>query len=237
MTADTVITAAPSRTVREAFDRGAQGYDRLRRGLVPGFDDFYATAVEWLGREGTPPRRILDLGAGTGLLSAFVAEALPDAELTLVDLSEPMLAQARARFMGRHGVTYRCADYVAADWDGPYDAIVSALSIHHLEDEAKRCLFARIRDALVPGGRFVDADQIAGPVPARTQAYRRRWLDAVRRAGVAETEIAASLDRQRHDRLASVEDQLAWLNAAGFVDVDCVYKNWGFAVFGGKRGA
>jgi tRNA (cmo5U34)-methyltransferase len=53
---------------------------------VPQFDLFYGTAVRALGplAEG-PLKRVLDLGAGTGLLTAAVAETYPDARFELLD--------------------------------------------------------------------------------------------------------------------------------------------------------
>src|SRR5215207_3475975 len=84
-------------TAPEAFDAHAADYDALRRRLVPVFDEFYAAAIEALSAASRPLRRVLDVGAGTGLLSQFVRAALPDAELTLLDGSPAMLAAARER--------------------------------------------------------------------------------------------------------------------------------------------
>ena len=64
------------------FDRAATAYDGERRALVPGFDGFYGAALAAL--EGLPEgARVLDLGAGTGLLSGLLAAARPDVRLTL----------------------------------------------------------------------------------------------------------------------------------------------------------
>jgi tRNA (cmo5U34)-methyltransferase len=61
-------------TVAALFDEAAaEGYDRARRQLVPPFDDFYGTVVESIPYEPEAAIRVLDLGAGTGLLSALVA--------------------------------------------------------------------------------------------------------------------------------------------------------------------
>jgi tRNA (cmo5U34)-methyltransferase len=73
------------------FNAHADRYDAARRRLIPPFDAFYGTAVEAL----SPPRLVLDLGAGTGLLSSFVRRAYPHAELTLTDGATAMLDKAR----------------------------------------------------------------------------------------------------------------------------------------------
>ena len=75
----------PDATASDVFDRQAGGYDALRRRLVPPYDDFYGTAVAALDLAARPPRRILDLGAGTGLLARRVLAARPQAELVLLD--------------------------------------------------------------------------------------------------------------------------------------------------------
>jgi tRNA (cmo5U34)-methyltransferase len=85
-------------TIKTLFDRAAQTYDRARRQLVPGFDDFYGTVLDLIPHERDAAIRILDLGAGTGLLTALLAQAFPRADFTLVDISEAMLEQARQRF-------------------------------------------------------------------------------------------------------------------------------------------
>ena len=223
--------------IADSFDRAAAGYDALRRKLIPCFDDYYEAALTLLGDAAGRSPRVLDLGAGTGLLSALVLERFPEARLTLIDLSEGMLDRARLRFERcRPGqVEFVAADYTEAELGGPYDAVISALSIHHLEDPAKRALFGRLFQALRPGGLFVNADQVAGPTLARDAHYRALWLLAVRAAGVSEEELAAARERMTHDRFAPLAAQLGWLAEAGFVEVDCAYKHWSFAVYAGTR--
>lgn len=220
------------------FDRHAADYDAMRRRLIPCFDDFYGTLVALLAEAALPPApRILDLGAGTGLLSAMVLERFPEAALLLSDASAGMLDQARQRFAGRAGIGYAVADMASGDLGGPWDAIVSALAIHHLDDAGKRALFGRIRQALVPGGIFVNAEQVLGPTPEAEARYGRTWHAQIRAAGVPEEEVGRAAERMAHDRCAPVEDQLAWMREAGLSDVDCSFKAWRFAVLSGRAPA
>jgi tRNA (cmo5U34)-methyltransferase len=217
----------------DTFQAQAAGYDTVRRRLVPRFEAFYGTAVRALELVSGPVTRVLDLGAGTGLLAGRVLEAHPAAELVLFDGAPAMLDQARAALGDR-------ARYVTGDLsgplpEGPWDAVVSALAIHHLPDAGKAKLFARVHEGLAPGGIFVNAEQVAGPTAWLDDLYVRRHEQAARALGATDDEWAASQDRMRHDRCAGVEQQLAWLRAAGFADADCLFKDHGFAVLFARR--
>lgn len=212
----------------QTFDAQADSYNAARRRLIPPFDSFYGTAVEAV-RLAEPAERILDIGAGTGLLSAAIKESFPDARITLLDGAPAMLAQAR-ELLGDAGIDYLTADLLDPLPAGPWDAIVSALAIHHLSDEHKRDLFARIRGSLRPGGVFVNAEQVSGPTPRLTALYERWHEQQARSAGSDDAEWQAAVERMSHDRLAGVEDQLAWLREAGFSHVDCLFKQYRFAV-------
>ena len=210
------------------FQDAAPGYEAARRRLVPDYDRFYDEAVGALGFARRPVGAVLDLGAGTGLLARRVLEAHPDARVTLLDGAPAMLDQARAALGDR-------CDYVVGDLadpppDGPWDAVVSALAIHHLADAGKRALFARVRETLAPGGVFVNAEQVAGPTAALDARYAE-WHEArARAAGSDDEEWAGAERRMEADRCSSVEDQLAWLRAGGFPEADCLYKSHRFAV-------
>jgi tRNA (cmo5U34)-methyltransferase len=222
--------------VIEAFSAHAAEYDALRRRLVPDYDGFYGAVVEVLRRVAPgPPRRVLDLGAGTGLLGAMVADAFPEAELELLDASGAMLTQAQRR-LGDAVTAAHVGDMATALPRGPFDAVVSALAIHHLEHPDKRALMARVYAALAPGGVFVNAEQVSGPTPALTAVYEERWASDCRSLGATEAELDAARERMRHDRCSDVESQLRWLRDAGFSNTDCVYKSWRFAVIMGLKG-
>ncbi|MBA2941532.1 class I SAM-dependent methyltransferase [Paenibacillus sp. CGMCC 1.16610] len=212
------------------FDEVAEKYDGQRRKLIPCFDDFYGTATSLVQPRAAEPR-ILDLGAGTGLLSSYILGQYPDAKVTLIDLSQGMLDIAKLRFGEMNAnLTIQAGDYTAFESDEPFDCVVSALSIHHLEDQAKQNLYERIFKLLKPGGIFVNADQVLGRSPFLDHLYRADWEAKIEATDLTREALQAAYERTKLDKMAPLDQQLAWLKASGFADVDCVYKYYNFVV-------
>jgi tRNA (cmo5U34)-methyltransferase len=196
-----------------------------------------------------PPRRVLDLGCGDGLLLAAVLEAFPQAEGVGVDYSPPMLEQARTRLaaLGARAAAAE-ADLATPAWrdavQGPFDAVVSGFAIHHLPDDRKCTLYREIFDLLADPGTFVNCEHVASATPrveemfddAMTEhLWRRRrdrgedvTLEQVRKEFLERPDRAANI-------LAPVEEQCRWLRDIGFRDVDCFWKYFELAIFGGRR--
>jgi tRNA (cmo5U34)-methyltransferase len=221
--------------IKNAFDSIAAEYDSQRQHVIPQMDQYYGAAV-WAAESTVNNPSILDIGAGTGLLSARILEKFPTADLTLLDISENMLFVAKERFSGRENVRYVVNDYSRSELDGEYDIICSALSIHHLTTDDKRRLFFKIFMSLKPGGMFVNADQADG----ETLYFRQRYLDYWNRflkngpLNIQEhKEILARRDIL--DRNEKMSVQLQWLHECGFSDVDVVFKNRTFLVTVAKK--
>jgi tRNA (cmo5U34)-methyltransferase len=217
---------------KNVFDATASTYDIDRSRLIPGCDTFYRWAIDLI-----PPcaSTILDLGAGSGLLTVLVRKRFPQACIHLIDFSGPMLDLARQRLGDDPNLVFHQADYLQPPLPQKLCAIVSSLSIHHTDDADKRQIFGKAYAALKPKGVFINADQVAGPTAALDARYKALWLEQVRDAGASEQQIADSLYRKQEDRCASVEDQIALMRAAGFADADCWYKENCFAVFAGSK--
>jgi tRNA (cmo5U34)-methyltransferase len=197
-------------------------------------------------RHGRPVERFLDLGAGDGALSQLMLAIYPQAEAVLVDFSEPMLAGVENRLAGRGRWRIVRGDLSEPSWrdalpDGPYDAAVSSLAIHHLPAERKRTLYGEIFELLARGAMFVNLDYttVAGPLRGLWEeqlvanALRlERERGGRRTAEELEHDLCDDADEDRPD---SVEDQLQWLRGAGFQGVEVHFKWAEAAVFGGVR--
>ncbi|MBE1442043.1 class I SAM-dependent methyltransferase [Paenibacillus sp. OAS669] len=223
-------------SIRQQFNEAAREYDQQRRQLIPCFDDFYETAVRWTESSKEAPR-ILDLGAGTGLLTAAMLLKFPQAQVTLIDVSEKILELARQRFAGNNRIAYIAADYTQYPFEGSYDVVVSSLSIHHLTHPEKQVLFHKLFGLLETNGVFVNADQAKGETPWMEQAYQGQWESWIRSNGLSQDAVEAAIERRKLDRNAAVYEQIKWLQEAGFADADCVYKYNEFAVFHARKPA
>lgn len=141
--------------------------------------------------------RIVDLGAGTGHLTALLAERWSSAAVVGIDSSAEMVQRADAT---HPGLLWEVADIAGWQPDEPLDIIFSNAALHWLDDH--EALFARLSSYLKPGG--VLAVQMPDNWHAPTHQVPAQilddgsWLDAVR----------SSLLR---DRLAAPGDYRRWL--------------------------
>lgn len=127
----------------------------------PAFDTVRERVVQAANLRGTDS--VVDLGAGTGFISLALASAA--STVLAVDLSDEMLAVLRADAMAKDqtNVQTRLADLATFDLPaGSVDLVVSSYALHHLVDEDKRRLVARMHTWLAPGGRVVLADMMFG---------------------------------------------------------------------------
>ena len=220
-------------SVETAFDKSVSYYDNWMKIAIPGHDKIFSTALELIPHKKYEAFDVLDLGAGTGLFSEFVINKYSRAEFLLVDLAPKMLSLARERFRDhKERFEYIVGDYRDCKDKNKFDLVISSLSIHHLIDIDKEKLFRQIFLSLKDSGVFINVDQIKGATPAIQKMYWESWLRMVREKGAAEEQIQESIQRRKeYDQDASLEDQLRWLTEAGFIDVDCVYKNSFVGVF------
>jgi L-threonylcarbamoyladenylate synthase len=165
-------------------------YTEEIRADVPEYDRFQD---ELVSASGTGARQILELGTGTGETARRLLARHPEASLVGVDVNPEMLGAA-GEVLPRERVDLRAAALQDALPAGPFDLVASALCIHHLDAEEKRDLFHRVREVLVPDGRFVIADVVEPADP-----------------GDARTPLTPG-----YDKPSPLRSQLEWLAAAGF---------------------
>jgi tRNA (cmo5U34)-methyltransferase len=197
-----------------------------------------ATGVELLAALVPPNAHVLDLGAGTGALSAAVLRGLPDASVTLVDVDTDMLDEARRRlapFAERIG--FREASFL--DPLPAADAVVASLALHHVHDlDAKTELYRSINEALVPGGVFLNLDA-AITEGARLNALTfDRWAARMAEHGMTDAEARGHFAAwAAEDRYFPLDEELAALRRAGFAEVECFWRRGSSAICCALKGS
>lgn len=216
--------------IERQFNLIAEEYDSNRRKFIPCFDDFYKNTTEFIASNIEEPKQIVDLGAGTGLLTYFWYQQFPDSKYLLVDIAEEMLNVARRRFGGIENISYQTENYIYKLPDIIFDMVISALSIHHLEDKDKRKLFAGIYGSLPHGGIFINYDQFCRDQPEMNHWFNLYWESKIAKSGLAEKDIELWKERRKLDRECTVRQEEDMLKDCGFKIVECVYSCQKFSV-------
>ena len=184
-------------------------YSTEIREEIARYDDLQRRVIE--ATKGLRPETILELGTGAGETASLVLALHPEARLLGVDSSPEMLAAARDALPADR-VELRLARLEDGLPAGPFDLVVSVLTVHHLSATDKADLFRRVAEALRPGGRFVLGDVV---LPDRPE-------DAV-----------IPLE-EGFDRPDSAAAQIAWLRETG-LDAEIMWTAQDLAVLRGDR--
>ncbi len=206
--------------------------------------------LEMLGRSDDQPMRVLDIGAGYGALAMAILDCHPNATAVCLDASEAMLALGRERNAPRSNrIEFVQGSLATPAWletvHGNFDAIVSSRALHHFTDQQRRrYIFREVFDLVRPGGCFINADNVRAATKTLGERYRRArdgYLESyIRRSSGGKTgltELRAATPSTYHGphNNGELEQELAWLREAGFLDVDCFWKFATTVVYGGFR--
>lgn len=172
----------------EQFHFHPETYADLVRAEVPGYDRLQDTLADAAAE--IEAERVLDLGSGTGETMRRVAARHPTARFVGVEELPAMRAAALEAMPGADLRLARLQDPLP---EGPFDVVISALAVHHLDPTEKADLFRRVAARLRPGGRFVLADVIVPDDPA---------------------DVVTPIDVP-YDKPSGIDEQVQWLTDAG----------------------
>ena len=233
--------------IRARFDKDVERFSNLETGQSATIDAPVVLELITAAAAAVTPRArdVLDVGCGAGNYTLKLLEKLPaGANVTLIDLSRPMLDRAveRAGNVMRPGVVVTPLQgdirELAPRFDAnSFDVIVAAAVLHHLRSEDEwESVFASFHRALRPGGSVWIADLVTHSIEPVQQLMWRRYGEYL--AGLKD-------ERYRDEVLAYVEKEdtprpLVWqldlLRRVGFSQVEVLHKNGCFAAFGAVRG-
>jgi tRNA (cmo5U34)-methyltransferase len=177
-------------SVKRHLDVGANDYDLHIRRLIPYYDELISAGVDVLAALVPGEGHVLDLGGGTGALSAAVLDRLPGVLVTVLDVDPDILSEARRRlerFSDR--VSFREGSFL-----GPLpaaDAVVASLALHHVHDlQTKIELYGAIRDTLPPGGALLNLDAAVTEDPRLNRLVFDRMATRMRDHGIGVLPVA-----------------------------------------------
>ena len=186
-------------------------------------------------------------GSGDGVVTSELLKTGSSITAMLIDGSENMLSQARARLKG-----YQSTDFLKASFQDiirnniisgqEFDFIVSSMAIHHLGMDEKNSLFKGIYSWLRSGGYFVNIDVVLAPSESLDKWYMeawREWMDEKKISLGIENDPSLNIiqryKRNEDNKPDTLDSQINALKEIGFKDVDCFYKYGIFTMYGGKK--
>lgn len=237
-------------------------YDRMQERYLAARHERFNIIVGIIAATHRCPRKVLDLGCGTGSLSLRILEAFPRCRLIGIDLDETLLMLAARRLSRfRRRVKLVRADLRKGGWlraaGNGFDGVVSATALHWLSADQLAGLYRQLGSIIKPGGIFLNADHVA----SECQVIQRAWLkhrEVARRDQAprqADTwwefcrAYAAALNRDPGEMGSNVVGKwegvergmpLAWhfdrLRESRFTDPECFWRRDCDAIYGAVRG-
>lgn len=193
----------------------------------------------------------LDMGCGDGILGRQLLHQWPETHGIFMDFSQPMIDSAKEKcqpYADRSTILLQ--DYSLENWTGslqkhaPLDVVISGYSIHHHDDDIKYRIYREVFGLLKPGGLFLNLEHVASPNPVIEKLFDETFIDGlydyhVRSGGNSSKQEIAEKFYNREDKvlnkLTLVEKQNDWLREIGYQNVDCFFKLFELALFGGQK--
>ena len=222
--------------LEQFYDDLSSNYTDLIKKCVPRYQEMLYRMFQYIP-ETFKPKRIIDLGCGTGNLTREILDHFPDAEIHALDLSEEILDECKKRFPNAHNITYIKADFKHMKLEpNTYDLVMSSIAIHHIEDAFKIQLYNDVFRALKDNSLFIFADQTRGITDEIYFNNIACWKVEALKLGSTEENWKMWMDHQdAHDHHSPVSWHLHQLEDTGFTQVDLLSKYLMWGVFWARK--
>src|SRR5262245_54877924 len=177
------MTKSSVEQIRQRFDKDVERFSNLETGQSATIDaplvlDLIAKAAT---AANPAAKRLLDIGCGAGNYTLKLLQSLPLLEITLIDLSQPMLERARQRISAVTPARLNLHQFDIREFpcdEGQYDIVVAAAILHHLRGDDEWCsVFAKIYRSLKMDGSFWVSDLVHHSNPAVQAMMWERYGD------------------------------------------------------------
>jgi tRNA (cmo5U34)-methyltransferase len=227
--------------IRQRFDNDVERFSNLETGQSATMDaplvlDLITQAAARINPQAT---HLLDIGCGAGNYTLKLLQVLPHLNITLVDLSLPMLERAlqRVKPMTTGGIVATQGDIrELVLGEGQFDIIVAAAVFHHLRTDADwEQVFAKCYAALKPGGSLWISDLVEHTSPTIQAMMWKRYGEYLTALQDAEYRDQVFAYIEMEDTPRPLLFQVDLLRRVGFQVVEILHKNTCFAAFGGIK--
>jgi tRNA (cmo5U34)-methyltransferase len=236
-----IETKSTVEEIRARFDADVERFSNLETGQSATIDARLAMELIAESAAAVTPnaRRVLDVGCGAGNYSLMLLKQLPDLNVTLIDLSRPMLERAtrRVRTTTTGKVVALQGDVRELDLGNEqFDIIVAAAVLHHLRADSEwRDVFQKFYAALKPGGSVWIFDLVQSTIAPVENLMWRHYGEYLTSLKNEEYRDQVFEYIEREDTQRSLMFQLDMLREVGFSQVEVLHKNSCFAAFGAVR--
>jgi tRNA (cmo5U34)-methyltransferase len=227
--------------IQRRFDADVERFSNLETGQSATVDAPLAMALVAQAAATTTPhaRHVLDVGCGAGNYTLKLLKHVPNLDVTLIDLSQPMLERATERI--KQATTGRIktiqGDIREVELsEGAFDIVLAAAVLHHLRaDQEWRDVFASFHRALLPGGSVWMFDLVESSIPAIQGLMQERYGEYLTRLKDASYRDHVFAYVEKEDTPRPLLFQLDLLRQVGFAQVEVLHKNISFAAFGAVK--
>jgi tRNA (cmo5U34)-methyltransferase len=227
--------------IRQRFDNEVDRFSNLQTGQSATVDAPLALDLISAAAAATNPRakRLLDIGCGAGNYTLKLLQRLPNLDVTLIDLSRPMLdkAQERISAVSKGSIRAIQGDMREIEFgEAAFDIIVASATLHHLRtDDQWHSMFAKLHRALVLGGALWIFDLVDYELPAVREMIKHRYaayLDVLKGSQYRQ-EVFDYVEKE--DTPKPLVFQLELLRSVGFQTLEVLHMNSCFAAFGAVK--
>ncbi len=230
--------------IEERFDKDVARFSNLETGQLTTLDaafnmELITSSIAKIYKD--QPLRVLDIGCGAGNYVVKLLQKKSDIDITLADLSQPMLDKAAERLqaMQQGAIDLRKGDFrLIQPAEGTFDVIMATAVLHHLRDDQDwETSFKGLYDLLNPGGTLWVFDLVEQHTEAlQDYIYTELYGDYLTGLQDAAYRDAVFAYIQKEDSPRSLMYQLNLLDAVGFKTVDLLHKNLCFASYVAFKG-
>ncbi len=207
------------------YDSISKSYTEAIRRCVPEYEEMLKSLFIYL-KPDFLPKKILELGCGTGNLTQLVHLKFPNAAITAVDISTECINECKSRISSSN-IEYVKSDFKEIHFpDNGFDLVLSSISIHHIKDADKEILFQKLHKYQSANGVLSFCDQFRGESDFIYQKHIERWKEFAIKQGASTDEWEMWMKHQKdHDYHSTLANHFHWIKSAGYKLVDCTKRH------------